>query len=522
MAAIDYSSVRGSGEDAARERCSGGVMSQPLIIFEMANNHMGDVAHGSAVIRAFAEASSPYRDTFRFAFKLQYRDLDSFLHPAFKGRDDVKYVKRFESTRLERNAFDALLNVMRECGFLTACTPFDEPSVNQIESQGIDIVKIASCSFTDWPLLERVARVDKPIIASTAGASLQEIDAVVSFLSHRNKRLTILHCVAEYPTPPDRLALNQIDLLRQRYPEVAVGFSTHEPPAFTGAIMAALAKGATVVEKHVGLPTEKYPNNSYSASPSEIASWLEAGRETVEMLGSKERVQPSAAERESLASLRRGVFAARDLPAGSVLSATDVFFACPATEGQVTANEWSKYSRYELLTSVKALDPIKADATTLKHLRELVLKNVNAVRGILKSSGVSLPGKADLELSHHYGMEQFDRYGLTLLTVVNRAYCKKILVLLPGQSHPEQYHKQKEETFVVIHGSMKVVLDDVEQDARIGDVITVERGVRHKMSSEDGCVFEEISSTHHTDDSFYTDPAIAANKNRKTQLTHWL
>ena len=147
---------------------------------------------------------------------------------------------------------------------------------------------------------------------------------------------------------------------------------------------------------------------------------------------------------------------------------------------------------------------------------------MTAVRGILKSSGVSLPGKVDLELSHHYGMEQFDRYGLTMLTVVNRAYCKKILVLLPGQSHPEQYHKQKEETFVVTHGSMKVVLDDVEQDAHAGDVITVERGVRHKMSSEEGCVFEEISSTHYTDDSFYTDPAVVANQNRKTQLTHWL
>ena len=240
------------------------------------------------------------------------------------------------------------------------------------------------------------------------------------------------------------------------------------------------------------------------------------------MLGPKERLQPSDGERESLGSLRRGVFAKRDLPAGTVLTAAEVFFAFPTAPGQVTANDWSKYSRYELRSAVKALDPIATEATQVTHLRELVLKNVNAVRGILKSSGVSLPGKTDLELSHHYGMEQFDRYGLTMLTVVNRAYCKKILVLLPGQSHPEQYHKQKEETFVVIYGAMRVVLDDVELAAHAGDVITVERGVRHKMSSEHGCVFEEISSTHLTDDSYYTDPAITTNKNRKTQLTHWL
>ncbi len=497
-------------------------MGKPLIIFEMANNHMGDVAHGSAVIRAFAEVARPFQDVFRFAFKLQYRDLDSFIHPAFKGRDDVKYVKRFESTRLGIEAFDNLLAVMRECGFITACTPFDEPSVDHIEAQGIDIVKIASCSFTDWPLLERVARVEKPIIASTAGATLADIDAVVSFFQHRSKRLTILHCVAEYPTPPEKLAINQVELLRSRYPGVDVGFSTHEPPGLTTAIMLALAKGARVVEKHVGLPTQKYPNNAYSASPSEIAAWLAAGRDALSMLGEENRIQPSAGELESLGSLQRGVFAKRDLPAGHVLGPGDVFFAFPSTQGQITANQWSKYSRYELTRGLKALDPVMAGATSVKHLREIVLRHVEAVRHILRTSGVSVPGKADLELSHHYGLERFGEFGLTMLTVVNRAYCKKILVLLPGQAHPEQHHRQKEETFVVLHGSMTVSLDGVEQEAKAGDVITVERGVKHAMRSAGGCVFEEISSTHYTDDSYYTDPAIAANASRKTHLTHWM
>jgi N-acetylneuraminate synthase len=66
-------------------------------------------------------------------------------------------------------------------GFLSICTPFDEKSVDLIDQQKFNIIKIASCSFTDWPLLERVVRSDKPIIASTAGASLEEIDKVVSF-----------------------------------------------------------------------------------------------------------------------------------------------------------------------------------------------------------------------------------------------------------------------------------------------------------------------------------------------------
>src|SRR5690349_3902289 len=153
---------------------------RPLFILEMANNHMGDVEHGLALIRAMREATAGFTE-FRFAFTLQYRDLQTFIHPSARGRSDLKYVKRFEETRLTLEDFQRLVDEMRCSGFIPMCTPFDEPSVDLIERQNIDIVKIASVSITDWPLLERIARTDKPIVASTAGASLEEIDSVVSF-----------------------------------------------------------------------------------------------------------------------------------------------------------------------------------------------------------------------------------------------------------------------------------------------------------------------------------------------------
>ena len=109
-----------------------------------------------------------------------------------------------------------------------------------------------------------------------------------------------------------------------------------------------------------------------------------------------------------------------------------------------------------------------------------------------------------------------------MVTVVNREYCKKLLAMLPGQNHPEQYHEQKEETFVVLHGNMRLWLDDVPRDCTPGDVVTVGRGVRHRFSTDGGVVFEEISSTHFKDDSYYVDPAIAANKHRKTYLAYWM
>ena len=243
-------------------------MTRPLFIFEMANNHMGDTAHGVAIIRAIREACEGF--DFDFAFKLQYRDLDTFIHFSYKGRDDIKYVKRFEETRLSREQFQTLVDAMRENGFRTVCTPFDEASVDLIEAQGIEVIKVASCSLTDWPLLERIARADKPIVASTAGASPEEVDNVVSFFLHRGKALSLMHCVAEYPTPDENLHIARIAALRTRYPEVRIGFSTHESPTHTEPVMLALAMGATVFEKHVGLPSEHYALNAYSANPQQV------------------------------------------------------------------------------------------------------------------------------------------------------------------------------------------------------------------------------------------------------------
>lgn len=492
-----------------------------LFVLEMANNHMGDIEHGLKVVRSFGDVCRKH--PFSFAFKLQYRELDTFIHPAMKGRDDVKYIKRFLETRLAKADFDRLVSEMRAQGFLAMATPFDEASVALIGSQDLDIIKIASCSFTDWPLLEAVVQTKKPIIASTAGASLEEIDRVVSFLAHRGKEFAIMHCVGEYPTPKERMHLSQIDFLRRRYPDVRIGFSTHEDPSNTDAIRMAIAKGATVFEKHVGVAMDKYPLNAYSASPEQVDAWLDAARDAMTLCGiGADRLPRNPSEIASLRSLQRGVFVSRTVRKGETLQRGDVYFAFPPQEGQYTANDWSKYIRYEATADIPKDGPVSPGNSQQKDIREQVWGIVERVKAFLKQSQVVIPGSADLDISHHYGLEKFDEVGLTLLTVINRGYCKKLLVALPGQSHPEQYHKQKEETFHVLYGEILLELDGKSRVCRPGDVITVEPGVRHAFRSDSGAVIEEISTTHFKDDSYYTDPLIMANKHRKTLLTYWL
>ncbi len=495
-------------------------MPRPLFIFEMANNHMGDTAHGVAIIRAMREACEGF--DFDFAFKLQYRDLDTFIHSSYKGRDDIKYVKRFEETRLSHEQFQTLVDAMRENGFRTVCTPFDEASVDLIEAQGIEVIKVASCSLTDWPLLERIARTDKPIVASTAGASPEEVDNVVSFFLHRGKALSLMHCVAEYPTPDENLHIARIAALRSRYPEVRVGFSTHESPAHTEPVMLALAMGATVFEKHVGLPSKRYALNAYSANPQQVRQWLTAAPRAQIMCGNEAWPPATKAEADSLESLRRGVFLTRSIVAGETITDADVCFAFPPVPGQITANQWSKYARHVACKSLEKSTPLMTAQVDTKHERAQILAAVTSVRELLLAGNIVVPGKSDLEISHHYGMECFAEFGLVMITVVNREYCKKLIAMLPGQTHPEQYHLKKEETFVILHGSMTLWLDGVQREATRGDVITVQRGVKHKFFTASGVVFEEISSTHYVDDSIYTDTTIAANARRKTLLTYWL
>lgn len=494
---------------------------EPLFVLEMANNHMGDVEHGIRIIREMGEVVGKF--PFKFAFKLQYRDLDSFIHPAMKGRQDIKYIKRFSETRLTTEEFNRLVAEMRENGFLTMSTPFDEASLDLIESQKLDFIKIASCSFNDWPLLERIVLTDLPIIASTAGASLEDIDRVISFFMHRDKDFAILHCVGEYPTPVERMNLSQLDFLQARYPGVKIGFSTHEDPADTDIVKLAMAKGAAVFEKHVGVSTDDFELNAYSASPAQVEAWLQAAQASLILCGSADRrLLKNESESNSLRSLRRGVFAKRPIAAGETIAREDIYFAFPPQEDQFAANDWSKYAEFKATAEIAVDVAIAPENCERYDQRKKVLEIAQQVKQLLRQSGITFPGCTDLEISHHYGIDKFYQTGLTMLTVVNRSYCKKLLILLPGQRHPEQYHKQKDETFHLLYGDLQVELDGVGSSCVPGDVVVVDPGVTHAFSTENGAIIEEISSTHFKDDSFYVDPEINANLNRKTLMSYWI
>lgn len=491
-----------------------------LFVLDLANNHQGNVDHALRIIRECGEVVR--RRQVRAAFKFQFRQLDTLVHPRHRKQSDNKHIPRFLSTRLDRSQFQTLFEAVRAAGMLTMCTPFDEASVDVISEMGFDLIKVASCSARDWPLLEKVAGANLPVVVSTGGLQIGNIDSLVSFLDHRGADFAIMHCVSIYPTPRDQCNLQQLEVLRERYRNRVIGWSTHEDPADTVPVQIAVAKGARIFERHVGIADGDIKLNAYSSTPEQVDRWIEAYRGAVLVCGSRGRTT-SAAEQESLDSLRRGVFAAVPIGLGEVIDRDHVYFAMPYEPGQLESGQWKPgiAARADispdspLLVSQLAV-PENPDALVIKEA-------VHEVKALLSKARVELNTEFEVEYSHHYGIPKFREYGAVIINCINREYCKKIIVQLPGQKHPAHFHKRKEETFQLLYGDITVSVDGRMRTLTPGETLLVMPGVWHSFSTSGGCVFEEVSTTHYNNDSVYKDAAI--NKlergERKTVVDHW-
>lgn len=490
-----------------------------LFIFEMANSHQGSVEHGLDIIKAMSRIARKYN--IKAAVKLQYRNLDTFIHPAYKDRTDVKHIPRFMSTRLSFDQFTQLVDAIHEEGMIAMSTPFDEDSVDWCMDQGIDIIKVASCSALDWPLLTKIAFTSKPIIISTGGKTLSDIDKIYNFFTHKKCEFAFLHCIAEYPAPPEHLQLNFIDRMNRRYPEVTIGYSGHENPDDNIIPMIAIAKGAKILERHVGLPTDALELNSYSMNPGQTDRWVKAALDAKLICETKKEDGKYICQEEldSLNSLMRGVYLKKAVKKGDPIMEEDVFFAMPCNEKQMNSGEFS-----EDIIASKDYE-VNGELQEKKMITDigLVRSVIHDAKGMLYEAGIAVGDKFEVELSHHYGMKHFRQIGAIIISIINREYCKKLLVILPGQKHPVHMHKIKEETFQLLYGDLLVTIEEKERIMKPGDIQTVLRGERHSFTSTRGAIFEEVSTTHIKNDSYYDDVKIRSLDpiERKTILKRW-
>ena len=500
---------------------------KPLIIYEIANNHMGDLSHAKKIIDKYFKISKEYKDKFDFAFKFQFRDLNTYIHNTFKN---IKHdqVARFTSTKLNSKQWDQILKYCKK-NFKIICTPFDEKSVDLILKKNFDYLKIASCSVDEWPLLEHIAKCNKslPMISSLGGADRNKISNIISFFKNKKKNIKYLYCVAKYPTHPSDLNLEYFEYLRSIYGDIISGFSSHEDPneTLTGSICYAM--GARIFEKHVNIPSKKYSINKYSTTPKQMSKWLKNLSLTVDRIGSiTKREKFINYEKNNLSVFKRGMYLKDNISIrkGQIIKKNDVIFAFPCQKGQMTSNEFTKFNKITAKKNfVGNLPILKTDVSIVNQRKDIEVIRDKIINLISKSK-IIIPKKQRLEISHHKGIENFYKIGMCMITVHNSNYCKKLLFLFKNQEHPAQYHKIKQETFFILHGKIKILIKQknkkISKILNVGDIFTIYPQDIHSFTclSKDGCVIEELSSKSMKEDSYYVDKLIMKNKNRKSYI----
>lgn len=336
-----------------------------LFVLELANNHWGRVERGLKIIRD--HAAIVRFNNIRAAIKLQFRDVDEFIHPEFKGATDHRYIKKTEDTKLGSSDFARMVDEVKYLGCIPMATPFDEASVDLCLDFDMPIIKIASSDVNDWMLIEKIASTRRPTIVSSGGASEKDLDDLVHFFEKRDIPLAINHCVSLYPSEDGELELDQIDYLRTRYPEHVIGFSTHEYHDWHSSMLISYSKGARAWERHIDIDHEGISVSPYCSLPQQCDTWFKAFHKAREMCGGHgdSRRVISRRETEYLDALVRGAYAKHDLEPGYVFSKEcfekDFYLAIPLRKGQLSCRE--------VMNGERLTAPLKADEPlTIKHI----------------------------------------------------------------------------------------------------------------------------------------------------------
>lgn len=292
----------------------------PFIIAELSGNHDQDFELAKAMVYAAAEAGVD-------AIKLQTYTPDTMT---LDVRRDEFMVSESDSLWKGNNLYDLyakastpwewhkpLFELAESLGLAAFSSPFDLSAVAFLESLNVPLYKIASFELTDIPLIQAVARTNKPIIMSTGMATMCEIEeAVAAIRAIGNNPLTLLKCTSTYPAKISDSNLVTIADLAQRT-GCQVGLSDHTQGL--GAAVAATALGATVIEKHFVLDRNAGGvDAAFSMEPAEMAALVKACRDAKAALGS---VTYGGSDAEQAAKkYRRSIYVAQDLPAGTILT----------------------------------------------------------------------------------------------------------------------------------------------------------------------------------------------------------
>ena len=292
----------------------------PFIIAEMSGNHNQSLERALAIVDAAADAGVDAVKIQTYTADTMTIDIDTgefFISDKDSLWKGETLYHLYDKAHTPWEWHKAIFERCKERGIMGFSTPFDDTSVDFLEDLGVPCYKIASFENVDLPLIRKVARTGKPIIASTGMTSVAELSDLVQTVRENGcTDLTLLKCTSSYPASPEGTNLRTIPHMRELF-GCAVGLSDHT--LGIGASVASVALGATVIEKHFTLSrAEGGVDAAFSLEPAEMAQLVRECRTAALTLGavSYERAEQ---EQKSL-QFRRSLYVVEDMKAGDVFT----------------------------------------------------------------------------------------------------------------------------------------------------------------------------------------------------------
>jgi sialic acid synthase SpsE len=308
-----------------------GIGEPCYVIAEAGVNHNCDVQLGYALVEAAGRAGA---DAIKFqnytASKISTRVAPRY----WEDKDDPAGSQWDTFAKLDKlsdSDFKALLGHAFHVGLTAFSTPFDDEAVDFLASLAVPAIKIASADLTCHPLLDRAARVGRPMILSTGTSTLAEVDEALEVVAKAGgDEVVLLHCTLKYPCPPEGINLGMMGHLMKAFPGIPVGLSDHS--LGISVPQAAVALGAVMIEKHftVDKKLPGSPDHHLSVDPPEMAAMVQGIRTVEASLGSGVKgLEPL--EKDAFLYARRSLTSKVAIPRGTKLTRPMLTYKRPGT-----------------------------------------------------------------------------------------------------------------------------------------------------------------------------------------------
>ncbi len=296
-----------------------------FIIAEVGSVHDGSFGNAQKLIEAAAHCGV---DAVKFQTHIPEAETlpDAPMPPYFKGEPRFEYFRR---TGFSLEQWQTLKQHCDDHGVIFISSPFSDEAVDLLEDVGLAQYKIPSGEVTNLPMLEKIARLGKPVILSSGMSSWDELDQAVDTIREHNQQLTLMQCTSEYPCPYEQVGLNVMLEMAERY-QVPAGLSDHTLTNY--AVFAAVTLGAVAIEKHFTFSRKMYGSDAiHSLEPDEMVDLVQGVRAIEAMLANnvdKNQIQPYADMKNIF---EKSLVAEVDIPASSVIDRSMIGIKKPGT-----------------------------------------------------------------------------------------------------------------------------------------------------------------------------------------------